>query len=153
MTARSSAELDEVDWALLAELQRDARQTVTQLGKAINLSTSATSERLHRLEQSGVINGYTAVIDHERLGYAILAQIRLRYPSSNYKPLHDLLAVTPEVIEAHHVTGEDCFVLKVIATSMRHLEQLSGRIGGLGAITTSITYSSPLGRRAIPRPN
>lgn len=149
---RSVLALDDLDWALLAELQRDARQPVTQLGKSINLSTSATSERLRRLEEAGVITGYAAVIDHERLGYSILAQIRLRYPTSNYKPLHDLLAVTPEVIEAHHVTGEDCFVLKVIATSMRHLEQLTGRIGGLGAITTSIAYSSPLERRAIPRP-
>jgi Lrp/AsnC family leucine-responsive transcriptional regulator len=90
------------------------------------------------------------VVDPERLGYGILAYLRLRYPSSVYGPLHDLLAETPEVIEAHHVTGDDCFVLKVIATSMRHLEQVSGRIGTLGSVTTSIAYSSPVPARAIP---
>jgi Lrp/AsnC family leucine-responsive transcriptional regulator len=152
MTERSSISLDALDWALLAELQRDARQSMTQLGRAINLSVSATSERVRRLEQSGVITGYSAVVDADKLGYPILAQLRLRYPSSKYKPLHDLLAATPEVIEAQHVTGEDCFVLKVIATSMRHLEEVSGRIGGLGSVTTSVAYSSPLRRRAIPRP-
>jgi Lrp/AsnC family leucine-responsive transcriptional regulator len=152
MAETSAVLLDDTDWALIAELQRDARQTVTQLGRAVNLSVSATSERLRRLEQSGVVTGYTAVVDHELLGYRILAQLRLRYPSSNYKPLHDLLARTPEVIEAHHVTGEDCFVLKVIATSMRHLEEVSGRIGGLGSVTTSVAYSSPLERRPVARP-
>lgn len=144
--------LDDLDWALIAELQQDARQSVTQLAKSIKLSPSATSERLHRLEESGVITGYTATVDAERLGYPILAQLRLRYPSSKYQPLHDLLAATPEVIEAQHVTGEDCFVLKVIATSMRHLEQVSGRIGALGSVTTSVAYSSPLEPRPIGRP-
>ncbi len=144
--------LDDLDWALLAEVQQDGRASITQLAKKISLSVSATSERLRRLEESGVIIGYTAVVDVDKLGYQILAQLRLRYPSSRYQPLHDLLAKTPEVIEAHHVTGEDCFVLKVIATSMRHLEEISGRIGGLGSVTTSVAYSSPLERRAIGRP-
>ena len=144
--------LDDTDWALLSALQADGRQSMTQLGRSVNLSVSATSERVRRLEEAGVITGYTAVVDPERLGYTILAQLRLRYPSSRYQPLHDLLAVTPEVIEAHHVTGEDCFVLKVVATSMRHLEEVSGRIGGLGSVTTSVAYSSPLDRRAVSRP-
>jgi Lrp/AsnC family transcriptional regulator, leucine-responsive regulatory protein len=144
--------LDDLDWALLGQLQDDGRATVTQLAKAINLSVSATGERLRRLEEAEVITGYTAVVDPARLGYPILAQLRLRYPSSRYQPLHDLLASTPEVIEAHHVTGEDCFVLKVVATSMRHLEQVAGRIGGLGSVTTAVAYSSPLERRAIGRP-
>lgn len=145
--------LDETDWALLVELQRNGRAPVTQLARAISLSVSATADRLKRLEESGVVSGYTAVVDPEKLGYTILAQLRLKYPSSRYGPLHELLAKTPEVIEAHHVTGEDCFVLKVIATSMRHLEEVSGRIGGLGSVTTAVAYSSPLPRRAVGRPS
>ena len=144
--------LDDTDWALLAELQRDGRQSITQLARAINLSVSATSERLRRLEQTGAVLGYAAVVDYARLGYPILAQLRLRYPTSRYQPLYDLIERTPEVIEVHHVTGEDCFVLKVIATSMRHLEEISGRIGGLGSVTTSVAYSSQLQRRAVGRP-
>ena len=60
-----------------------------------------------------------------------------------------LLDSTPEILEAHHVTGEDCFVLKVLARSMRHLEEINGRISGLGAVTTSVVYSSPLAGRPI----
>ncbi len=144
--------LDATDWALLTELQQNGRAPVTQLARSISLSVSATAERLRRLEESGVISGYTAIVDPEKLGYTILAQLRLKYPSSRYGPLHDLIDATPEVIEAHHVTGEDCFVLKVIATSMRHLEEVSGRIGGLGSVTTSVAYSSPLPRRNVGRP-
>jgi Lrp/AsnC family leucine-responsive transcriptional regulator len=58
------------------------------------------------------------------------------------------LATTPEVTEAHHVTGEDCFVLSVRARSMRHLEGVTGRIAGLGSVTTSVVYSTPLPRRS-----
>ena len=79
-----------------------------------------------------MIAGYSAVVDPDRLGLDILAFVRLRYPTGNYKPFHDLVAATPEIIEAHHVTGEDCFILKVVARSMRHLEQTAGRIAGLG---------------------
>ena len=78
-----------------------------------------------------------------------MAFVRLRYPTGNYRPFHALLDSTPAIVEAHHVTGEDCFVLKVVARSMRHLEEVTGRIAGLGSVTTSVVYSSPLTGRAI----
>lgn len=146
---RTPPELDSVDVAILAELQRDGRQSMTELGRRVRMSSSAVTERVRRLEESGVIGGYRAVVDPELLGFSILAQLRLRYPSSVYEPLHRLLAEIPEVIEAHHVTGDDCFVMKVVATSMRHLEQIGGRIGALGSVTTSVVYSSPVPGRAI----
>ena len=96
-----------------------------------------------------MVTGYIAVIDPERVGLEILAFVRLRYPSGNYRPFRTLLDTTPEIIEAHHVTGEDCFILKVLARSMRHLEEVTGRISGLGSVTTSVVYSSPLVRRAL----
>ena len=143
--------LDDVDWALLAALQDDGRASYAQLGRVVGLSPSAVTERVRRLEQSGVITGYTAEVDPDRLGLPIHALVRLRYPHGNYKPFHDLLAVTPEVVEAHHVTGDDCFVLTVRAGSMPHLEEVTGRLGGLGPVTTSVVYSSPLPRRSIGR--
>ena len=82
----------------------------------------------------------------------MLAHLRLRYPSSTYGPLHALLADIPEVLEAHHVTGDDCFVLKVVATSMRDLERITGRIGALGSVTTSVAYSSPIVARPVVPP-
>ena len=152
MTANPAYTTDSVDDALLAELQRDGRQSIAELARRVHMSNSAVAERVRRLEEAGVIGGYRAVIDPERLGYTILAFLRLRYPSSVYTPLHELLAETPEVVEAHHVTGDDCFILKVVATSMRHLEQVSGKIGTLGSVTTSVSYSSPFPTRPIVPP-
>ncbi|HEY8453922.1 MAG: Lrp/AsnC family transcriptional regulator [Micromonosporaceae bacterium] len=96
-----------------------------------------------------MITGYTATVDPERLGLRVLAFVRLRYPSGNYQPLPKLLDETPEIIEAHHVTGEGCFVLKAVARSMRHLEEVTGRLATLGPVTSNIVYSSPLPRRDL----
>ncbi|MEU7034389.1 Lrp/AsnC family transcriptional regulator [Streptomyces sp. NPDC046237] len=142
---------DATDWRILDALQAQGRASFTELARAVSMSASAVTERVRRLEEAGVITGYTAVIDQERLGLPILAFVRLRYPTGNYKPFHDLLASTPEILEAHHVTGDDCFVLKVAARSMRHLEEISGKVGTLGSVTTSVVYSSPLPRRAVSR--
>lgn len=143
--------LDRTDEALLQALQRDGRMSTADLARAVSLSPSATADRLRRLVDSGVITGYTATVSAAALGYSITAFVRLAYPSGNYKPLHDLLDVTPEIVEAHHVTGDDCFIIKVLARSMTDLERLTGRIATLGSITTNVVYSSPLtGRNLAP---
>lgn len=146
MTAYSP---DATDWRILDVLQRNGRVSFADLARAVSMSASAVTERVRRLEEAGVVQGYAAVVDPERIGLPILAFVRLRYPHGNYKPFHDLVAVTPEILEAHHVTGDDCFVIKVATRSMRHLEEVSGKIGALGSVTTSVVYSSPLPRRAL----
>ena len=141
--------LDRTDGRLLEELQRDGRASYADLARVVAMSPSAVGERVRRLEEAGVIAGYRAMVAPDRVGLQVMAFIRLRYPTGNYRPFHALLDSTPEVVEAHHVTGEDCFVLKVMARSMRHLEEVAGRVSGLGAVTTSVVYSSPLPGRAI----
>ncbi|MEV7570037.1 Lrp/AsnC family transcriptional regulator [Streptomyces tanashiensis] len=142
---------DATDWRILEALQAEGRASFAELARAVSMSPSAVTERVRRLEDAGVITGYAAIVDQDRLGLPILAFVRLRYPHGNYKPFHDLLDTTPEVLEAHHVTGDDCFVLKVAARSMKHLEGITGKIATLGAVTTSVVYSSPLPRRPLSR--
>ncbi|MFF9064542.1 Lrp/AsnC family transcriptional regulator [Streptomyces sp. NPDC014891] len=142
---------DATDWRILEALQSEGRASFAELARTVAMSPSAVTERVRRLEEAGVISGYTAIVDQDRLGLPILAFVRLRYPHGNYKPFHDLLDATPEILEAHHVTGDDCFVLKVAARSMRHLEEITGKISTLGSVTTSVVYSSPLPRRSISR--
>lgn len=149
LSAMTGYSPDATDWRILEALQRDGRASYAELARAVSMSASAVTERVRRLEEAGVIQGYSAVVDPERLGLPILAFVRLRYPNGNYKPFHDLVDATPEILEAHHVTGEDCFMIKVTARSMRHLEEVSGKIGALGSVTTSVVYSSPLPRRAL----
>lgn len=153
MTTNLPFGTDKVDTAILAALQANGRQSIAELARQISMSHSAAAERVRRLEESGVISGYSAQVNPERLGFTILAYLRLRYPSSIYEPLHTLLDGLPEIIEAHHVTGDDCFIMKVVATSMKHLEQVSGRIGTLGSVTTSVVYSSTLPPRPLLPPS
>lgn len=141
--------LDGTDHAILAHLQSDGRASIADVARSVLLSPSATAERVRRLADTGVITGYSVTVDAESLGYSVMAFVRLAYPSGNYKPFHDLVATTPEIVEAHHVTGADCFIIKVLARSMRDLERITGSLATLGGITTSVVYSSPLPTRHI----
>jgi Lrp/AsnC family leucine-responsive transcriptional regulator len=141
--------LDGTDHEILAHLQSDGRASIADVARSVLLSPSATAERVRRLADTGVITGYSVTVDAEALGYTVMAFVRLAYPSGNYKPFHDLVATTPEIVEAHHVTGADCFIIKVLARSMRDLERITGRLATLGGITTNVVYSSPLPARHI----
>lgn len=142
-------ELDRTDELILDTLQSDGRISTADLARTVALSPSSAADRVRRLVDAGIITGYTAIVDASALGYSITAFVRLAFPSGNYKPVHDLLAVLPEVIEAHHVTGNDCFIMKVLARSMPDLERITGKLAALGSITTSVVYSSPLPSRPI----
>ena len=149
MPTNPRLELDATDHAIIKQLQDDGRTSVAQLSRVINLSASATSDRVRRLTDAGVITGYSITVDPEALGYTVTAFVRLAYPSGNYKPFHDLVETLPEIVEAHHVTGADCFIIKVLARSMRDLERITGRLATLGGITTNVVYSSPIPSRHI----
>ncbi|MER6815496.1 Lrp/AsnC family transcriptional regulator [Spirillospora sp. NPDC000708] len=142
--------LDATDWAILAELQRDGRIPLTELGKRVSLSASATTERVRRLESAGVITGYHARVDMAKAGLPVLAVVRLKYPGNRHTPLHDLLQERAEILECLRTTGEDCYVLKIAATSMGHLEEVVDELLELGSTTTNLVYSEPLPYRGLP---
>ncbi|WP_052849043.1 Lrp/AsnC family transcriptional regulator [Streptomyces avicenniae] len=144
--------LDPTDWTILAELQRDGRVPLTELGKRVRLSASAVTERVRRLEALGVITGYRAQLDLTRVGYPVLAVVRLKYPGSRHQPLHALLGERAEILECLRTTGDDCYVLKVAATSMAHLEKVVDELAGFGSTTTNIVYSQTLPYRGPARP-
>lgn len=141
--------LDATDWAILAELQQDGRIALTELGRRVSLSASATTERVKRLESTGIITGYRATVDLDKVGYGVLAVVRLKYPGNQHQPLHRLLAERTEILECLRTTGEDCYLLKVAATSMRHLEQVINELTAFGTTTTNIVYNQTLSYRGV----
>ncbi|GAB3935372.1 Lrp/AsnC family transcriptional regulator [Kribbella albertanoniae] len=143
--------LDAIDWAVLTELQADARLSLSELGRRVNLSASATTERVRRLESLGVITGYRAEVDLAKVGYPVLAVVRLKYPGNKHEPLKRLLAERGEFLECLRTTGDDCYTLKVGATSMPHLEELVNLLTDLGSTTTNLVYSQTQPYRG-PRP-
>lgn len=147
-----AANLDDLDWAIIEQLQQDARISLSELGRRVNLSPSATTERVRNLESLGVITGYHAVVDLGKVGYPVLAVVRLKYPGNHHQPLRRLLAERREILECLRTTGDDCYTLKVTATSMEHLETLMDELAGFGTTTTSVVYSQPLPHRGPGRP-
>ncbi|PXY29291.1 AsnC family transcriptional regulator [Prauserella sp. PE36] len=144
--------LDATDWSILTELQRDGRLPLTELARRVSLSASATTERVKRLEHAGVITGYRAEVDLASVGYAVLAVVRLKYPGRKHEPLHRLLRQRTEILECLRTTGDDCYTLKVAASSMPHLEQLVDELAAFGSTTTNVVYSQTLSYRGPQAP-
>ena len=144
--------IDELDWAVLRELQSDGRISVAELARRISLSATATADRVRRLEARGVITGYAARVDLGKAGASVVAVVRLQYPGRAREPLARLFRERSEILECQRVTGEDCYVLKIAATSMDHLATVVDDLGDIGAVTTSIVYNEPLPYRGLREP-
>jgi Lrp/AsnC family leucine-responsive transcriptional regulator len=142
--------LDATDSAIVRLLQEDGRMSTAELSRAISMSASSTADRVRRLTDLGILRGYRAVIDPSALGYSLTAFVRLRLPTPAGKAFNELLESTPQILEAHHVTGEDCFLLKLIARSIPDLEDVTGKLTLFGHITTNIVFRSPVHDRPIP---
>jgi len=143
------AALDGVNERILDELQADARLSVAELGRRVGLSAPAVGERLQRLESSGAIAGYHAKVDPRALGYTLTAIVRIRPAPRQLAKVADLARGTPEVVECHRITGEDCFYMKMHVRDVEHLEELIDSFILYGVTTTSIVQSSPVPSRAV----
>ncbi|MBR0831929.1 Lrp/AsnC family transcriptional regulator [Bradyrhizobium manausense] len=147
--------LDPTDVAIIETLQDDGRISVSELGRKVGLSQPATSERLKRLEERGIIKAYRAVIDPAAVGLKMMAVIRLRTTHEHIKACLKQFAEMPEIIEVLRLTGEDCFHLKVIVPSPAELESIVDAIARYGSVTTAIVLRSEpvkrIGRELIQR--
>jgi Lrp/AsnC family transcriptional regulator, leucine-responsive regulatory protein len=142
--------LDSINRRLLQELQADARVTMAELGRRINLSAPAVAERVLRLERAGVITGYRAEVDPKAIGYPIGAVVRVRPTTRHLQKIPELAKEIPEVVDCHRITGEDCFFIRLRLRSMDDLEGILDRFLVLGQTTTSIIHSSPVAGRVLP---
>jgi Lrp/AsnC family leucine-responsive transcriptional regulator len=152
MAAPSDLPLDPVNCRLIEELQADARVTLAELGRRVGLSAPAVAERIARLEECGVIRGYHADVDPQALGYTLGAIIRIRPAPRQIPTVARLAQDTPQVVECHRITGDDCFLMRVVVRDVGELEELIDRFAFHGPTTTSIMQSSPVRRRPAPLP-
>src|SRR4051812_49215081 len=141
--------VDPTNRKLLTELQEDARLTLAELGRRVGLSPPAVAERLARLEEDGVILGYRAVVAPRRLGFALPAILRIRPAPREIKKVAELAQRTPEVVECHRITGDDCFIMKLHLRDVDHLEEVIDLFAAYGQTTTSIVQSSPVAGRGL----
>jgi Lrp/AsnC family transcriptional regulator, leucine-responsive regulatory protein len=142
-------ENDVTNRRILQELQHDGRISLAELGRRVGLSAPAVAERVQRLERDGVITGYHARVDPRALGYALTSVIRIRPAPRQIPKVAELARATPEIVECHRITGEDCFFMKATVRDVEHLEELIDRFVIYGQTTTSIVQSSPVPGRGV----
>ncbi|MBS3806449.1 MAG: Lrp/AsnC family transcriptional regulator [Bacteroidales bacterium] len=136
--------IDHYNRKILLELQYDGRISYTELGKKVGLTGPAVKERVHKLEEAGVIKGYRVRLDLSKVGYTMTAIINFKMNPGSIKRFIDELAKIPEVIEVNRITGGDNMIIKVALKETRHLEKLINRFIEYGVPTTSIVLSTPI---------
>jgi Lrp/AsnC family leucine-responsive transcriptional regulator len=145
------ADLDRIAWKIIEELQQDGRLSWAELGRRVGLTTPAVAERVHRLEKLGVIRGFHADINLERLGLPIQIFVRLSMagPESLVRAFQQQVKAWDEVLECHRVTGSDSFILRARVVTVEHLESFLDRLGHYGTTSTATVLSSPVMQRTI----
>jgi len=141
--------IDQTDRRLLIELQEDARLSLAELGRRVGLSAPAVADRVRRLTDEGIIRGFRTDVDPRALGYALSAIVRVRPAPRQLQKVAELARATPEVVECHRITGEDCFFLKAHVRDVEHLEEVIDRFTVFGQTTTSIMQTSPVPLRGV----
>jgi Lrp/AsnC family leucine-responsive transcriptional regulator len=144
--------LDPVNVRLLHELRKNPRMTMSELARRLDMSSPAVTDRVQRLEDNGIITGYRLELDPRALGWPVAAFVRVRPGPGQLTRIADLARQTPEVVECHRITGEDCFLMKVYVTEIDKLEEVLDRFLMYGQTTSSIVQSSPVPARPLPLP-
>ena len=142
--------IDATDRLLLEALSRDARLSLKALAAHAGLSSPSTADRLRKLEDSGVIRGYTVEIDPAALGYAFEAIVRIRPLPGKLHIVQKLIEETPQITACDKVTGDDCFVARLSLHSMVELDTILDRIAEKAATNTSLVKAKTVERRSPP---
>ena len=118
--------MDKIDYRILECLKKNARMSTSAIGETINMSVSAVSERIRRLENSGVISQYTTILDRNKIGQDIKAFIMLRIENPEFysNTIEDMIRRDPHILEGHMLAGDFDYMLKVVTKSTQSLEQL-----------------------------
>ncbi len=144
--------LDRIDRAILASLVKDCRKPTAELARAVGLSPPSAAERIRRLEEAGVIEGYAARINPKALGLPLAAWLRIRPLPGKLQEVADILRALPEIVQCDRITGEDCFAARAHVSSVETLEALIDRIIPHAMTNTSIIQSTTVEHRMPPIP-
>ena len=141
--------LDKTGWALLEALQKEGRAAYRELGSQVGLSTPAVSERIRKLEEAGIITGYRAVLDLEKLGRTITAFVSIQTTPEKNASLTTFVQASPVVLEGHYITGQASFILKIAVASIGDMEQFINKVSHYGATQTSIVMSTHVQNKIV----
>ncbi|YCA46120.1 Lrp/AsnC family transcriptional regulator (plasmid) [Bacillus sp. JZ8] len=141
--------MDYIDYKILKLLQEDSRMTIIQLSKELHLSRPSIKERLRRLQESGVIEGFTTRISPEAIGKGVQAIIQIGSLKCKCRDFEDKIRNEKDILECHRVTGTNSYFMKTAVASMHQLEDLVDKLIPYGQVTTSIIFSSSVSHRPL----
>lgn len=143
--------LDKLHWDILASLQKNARASLAGIGRTIGLTPPAVAERVKRLEDLGVIEGYWTQVSHNRVGYQLKAIIMLRAFMGKLKPFLEQVRHLEEVINCYRITGNENIIMEVVFRDQFHLERFIDQLIQYGETRTHIILSEVISNAPIRR--
>ena len=149
MSVKFESSIDEIGIKILQALQMNARSTFSEIGKRVGLSSPAVAERIYKMEASGIINGYHADIKPDIFGHHILAFISLTTQPEKYQKIYSFAIKEKEIIECHHISGNESLIMKVVSVSIPHLESVVEKLSKFGETKTRIVLSSPINKKVM----
>jgi Lrp/AsnC family leucine-responsive transcriptional regulator len=142
--------MDQLDIRILELLQMDGRMTISELSKKLSLSRPSITERLNRLQEKGVIEGFSARISPKAIGRDVIVFIQVsEIKNLSYTEFEKWIMLDTDIIECHRLTGATSYLLKAAVAEMDYLSKLIDRLTPYGNVNTSIVLSSPVSFRCI----
>ncbi len=143
--------LDALNWKILQCLQENARQTNTDIGRKVGISSPAVSERIRKMEDMGVITAYTTKISPFDLGYQLKAIITLRAFMGKLKPFLQIVKTYDEVLNCYRITGNENIVMEVVLKNQKHLEAFIDQLISYGETKTQIVLSHVVENKVLKK--
>lgn len=145
--------IDDINWKILDCLQRNSRQSNTNISKHVGITSPAVAERIRKMEDAGIIEGYFAKLSYFETGNQLKAIIILRAFRGRLKPFLTKVKTFTEVINCYRITGNENIVMEVVLKNQKHLEQFIDQLIRYGETRTQIVLSNIIENNPIIEPN
>ncbi len=146
---KENPNIDAVDLKLLRLLEKDARASIAELARSVGLSAPSVAERIRRLQENGVIEGYATLVSLAALGLPVSAWLRIRPVPGQLATVADIVRSLPEIVRCDRVTGEDCFIALLHVASVADIERVIDKIVPYAMTNTAVIQSSPVAARSV----
>lgn len=143
--------VDRLNEQILKCLQENARQSNAEIGRKVGISSPAVSERIRKMEDVGIIRGFTTMVSYYEMGYQLKALITLRAFMGKLKPFLIRVTSMDEVINCYRITGNENIVMEVVLRNQKHLEEFIDQIISYGESKTQIVLSQVVKNNAIKK--
>lgn len=144
--------VDKLNWEILEALQSDARVSLKEISQKIGLASPTVAERIQKMEDAGIIEGYDTKLNMHALGYSLGVYISIKIRFGQVQQFENYIPSVPEICECHKLTGHDCMLMRGYVRDPKHLEDLNTRLAVYGELTTSLILTSIIDGKVCSEP-